>query len=95
MFASQVRRLELAVVREAPPSWAVLTVKSCVVGLLGLPLVMPLLLAASMALGPGADLGRKIAFASSVVVWVGMFLCAQVVTTLYPPVPRRARTFAR
>lgn len=91
MFASQVRRFEQAAVREAPPPWAVLTVKCCVVGLLSLPLAMPLLLAASMALGPGADLGRKVAFASSVVLWVGMFLCAQVVTTLYPPVPRQAR----
>ena len=91
MFASQVQRIEQAIVREAPPSWAILTVKSCVVGLLALPLAMPLLLAASMALGPGADLGRKIAFGTSVVAWVGMFVCAQIVTTLYPPVPKRAR----
>ncbi len=91
MYASQVRRVAEVAVREAPPSWAVLTVKSCVIGLLSLPLVMPILLAASMALGPGADLGRKIAFAASVVVWVGMFGCAQVLTTLYPPVPKRSR----
>ncbi len=91
MFASEVHRFEQAVVREAPPSWAVLSVKCCVVGLLVLPLAMPLLLAASMALGPGADVGRKIAFAASVVLWVGMFVCAQVLTTLYPPVPRRSR----
>jgi hypothetical protein len=91
MFASQVRRFEQVAVRDAPPPWAILTVKCCVVGLLGLPLAMPILLAASMALGPQADLGRKIAFATSVVVWVGMFACAQILTTLYPPVPRRAR----
>jgi hypothetical protein len=91
MFTHELRRFEHAVIREAPPSWAVLTVKGCVVGLLGLPLATPLLLAASMALGPGADLGRKIAFATSVVVWVGMFACAQALTTLYPPVPRRSR----
>ncbi len=86
---SQVRSLEHAAVRDAPPLWAVRTVKSCVVGLLALPVVMPLLLAASMALGPGTDLLRKIAFASSAVVWVGMFACAQVLTTMYPPVARR------
>ncbi len=91
MFANEVRRFEQAVARVAPPPWAVLTVKCCVVGLLTLPLATPLLLAASMALGPGADLGRKIAFATSVVLWVGMFACAQVLTTLYPPVPRRSR----
>ena len=91
MYATQVRDLAHPAVREAPPSWAVLTVKSCVVGLLCLPLAMPILLAASMALGPGADLGRKIAFASSVVVWVGMFACAQVLTSVYPPIPKRAR----
>jgi hypothetical protein len=91
MFATHVRDLAQPAVREAPPSWTVLTVKSCVVGLLVLPLAMPILLAASMALGPGADLGRKIAFASSVVVWVGLFACAQVLTTLFPPVPRRSR----
>ncbi len=91
MFASQVRQIGEVAVREAPPSWAVLTVKCCVLGLLCLPLAMPLLLAASMALGPGADLGRKVAFASSVVAWVGMFVCAQLLTTLYPPVARRSR----
>ncbi len=91
MFASQVRRLEQVAVREAPPSWAIRTVKCCVIGLLSLPLAMPLLLAASMALGPGADLGRKVAFGTSVAVWVGMFACAQVLTTLYPPVARRSR----
>jgi len=91
MFATQVRDLAQTAVREAPPSWAVVTVKCCVIGLLVLPLAMPILLAASMALGPAADLARKIAFASSVVAWVGMFACAQLLTTLYPPVPGRAR----
>ena len=75
--------------RDAPPPWAVLTVKCCVVGLLTLPLAMPILLAASMALGPGTDLLRKVAFATSVVVWLGLFGCAQVLTTLFPPVSRR------
>ncbi len=91
MYASQVRRVAEVAVRDVPPPWAVLTVKCCVVGLLSLPLAMPILLAASMALGPGADLGRKVAFAASVVLWVGMFACAQLLTTLYPPVPRRSR----
>jgi hypothetical protein len=77
--------------REAPPPWAVLTVKCCVVGLLTLPLATPLLLAASMALAPGADLGRRVGFAVSVVIWMGMFGCAQILTGIYPPVPRRAR----
>jgi hypothetical protein len=90
MFANEVRRIQHVVAREAPPPWAVLSVKCCVVGLLGLPLATPLLLAASMALGPGLDLGRKVGFATSVALWVGMFVCAQVLTTLYPPVPRRS-----
>ncbi len=65
--------------------------KCCVVGLLTLPLATPLLLAASMALAPDADVGRKIGFGASVVVWLGMFGCAQLLTSVYPPVPRQRR----
>ena len=88
MYASPVRFGE-AVARSAPPPWAVVTVKCCVIGLLTLPLAMPILLGASMALETGTDLFRKVALISSVLVWVGMFACAQVLTTVYPPVRRR------
>jgi len=76
-------------VSEAPPGWAVLSVKCCVVGILGLPLAVPLLLAASAALGPGAEPLRRVLFGLSVLLWLCMFGCAQVLTTVYPPVPRR------
>ncbi len=89
MYSQARTQVGTLVHRDAPPAWAVLTVKSCVIGLLTLPLAMPLLLAATTALGPGADLARKIAFATSVAVWVGLFVCAQVLTTMYPPVRRR------
>jgi len=88
MYASQVRIGEAAA-RSAPPAWAIVTVKCCVIGLLTLPLAMPILLGASMALEAGTELFRKIALASSVLVWVGMFASAQVLTTVYPPAARR------
>lgn len=65
--------------------------KCCVVGLLTLPLATPLLLAASMALAPEADVARKVGFGASVVVWLGMFGCAQILTSVHPPVPRQRR----
>ncbi len=75
--------------RGTPPPWAVRSVKCCVVGILGLPLAVPLLLAASAALGPGADLYRKLGFFFAVAVWLGLFVTAQYLTTVFPPVPRR------
>jgi hypothetical protein len=75
--------------RGAPPPWAVRTVKCCVFGILGLPLAVPLLLAATGALGAGADPLRRAGFFLSVTVWFGLFVAAQWLTTVYPPVPRR------
>ena len=88
MFANQIRLMP-APARQAPPPWAVLSVKCCVVGILALPLAVPLLLAGSVALGPLADSFRRAAFFASVGVWVAMFVLAQYLITVYPPVPRR------
>jgi ABC-type transport system involved in cytochrome c biogenesis permease component len=75
--------------RGAPPHWAVRTVKGCVLGILGLPLAVPLLLAASAAFGAGADPYRKLGFFVSLAVWLGLFVTAQYLTAVFPPVPRR------
>ena len=75
--------------REQPPQWTVVTVKCCVIGLLTLPLATPLVLAASTALGPGADPFRQVGFLAAVGLWLGLFGCAQLLTTTYPPVRKR------
>jgi hypothetical protein len=87
MSANRLRLMSTHAV-EAPPPWAVISVKCCVVGILTFPLVVPLLLAASAALG-APDAFRRAAFFAAVGVWVGMFVLAEYVTTVYPPVPRR------
>ena len=74
--------------RKTPPSWAVLSVKCCVVGILTFPLAVPLLLAGSVAAG-GSDSFQRAAFFSAGGVWLGMFALAQYLTSVYPPVPRR------
>ncbi len=81
--------IPLARTRGTPPPWTVRTVKCCVVGILGLPLAVPLLLAASAALGPGADPYRKLGFFFSLTVWLGLFATAQYLTTVFPPAARR------
>ncbi len=88
MFVSQIR-FTPALSRTAPPSWAVLSVKCCVVGILALPLAVPLLLGASTALAPVADSFRRATFFTAAGVWVTMFVLAQYLITVYPPVPRR------
>lgn len=88
MFATQVRRLGQVSVREAPPHWAVVTVRCCVVGLLALPVFMPVVLAASTGIG-FLEPYRPFAFGLSILVWLGLFASAQVITTTYPPVPSR------
>lgn len=89
MFAHQFRLMP-ARAPKAPPSWAVLSVKCCVVGILALPVVVPLLLAGRAALGPiDDDAFRRTAFFGSVGLWVAMFALAQYLITVYPPVPRR------
>jgi hypothetical protein len=84
MHASQIDRLGQVAVREAPPHWSVVTVRSCVVGLLALPVVMPLALATG-ALAPF----RPLALGLSVALWVGLLVCAQLVVTTHPPVQDR------
>jgi len=54
-----------------------------------LPLATPLVLAASTALGPGADPFRQVGFLAAVGLWLGLFGCAQLLTTTYPPVRKR------
>ncbi|HVO18978.1 MAG TPA: hypothetical protein VMU15_06970 [Anaeromyxobacter sp.] len=88
MHASQVRRFGQAAVRDAPPHWAVVTVRCCVVGLLALPVLMPVALAATTGVG-ALEPFRPVAFGLSIVVWLGLFACAQLITTTYPPVPSR------
>ena len=88
MFASQVR-IGSGSVGSAPPTWAIRTVKCCVVGLLTLPLAVPILLAVSMTPETGTNLFQKLTVASSVLIWVGMFASALSITSAYPPVPRR------
>lgn len=88
MFTHELPQPRVAT-RGAPPPWAVRTVKCCVVGILGLPLAVPLLLAASAALGPAADPWRRIGFFAAVGVWIALFVGAQYLTAVFPPVPRR------
>jgi hypothetical protein len=91
MFANQFRLMPVPARKApAPPPWAVLSVKCCVVGILALPLVVPLLLAGRAAFGPiDDDSFRRAAFFGSVGLWVAMFVLAQYLITVYPPVPRR------
>lgn len=86
MFTNEIGLMP-ASARTAPPRWAVLSVKFCVVGILTLPLIVPLLLAGSAALT--ADSFGRALFFSSVGVWLALVLTAQYLTTVYPPVPRR------
>lgn len=73
-------------VRGTPPHWAVLTVKCCVIGILGMPLAVPLLLAATVVFGPEGEPVRRIGFFASFGVWMGLFATAQYLTTVFPPV---------
>jgi hypothetical protein len=71
------------------PRGAAVALRVCVAGLLILPVAVPLLLAASIAWSPEARLGRAIGIAVSVVIWLAMFVCAQVLTGPSPAGPRR------
>jgi hypothetical protein len=87
MFANHIGLMPGHAVK-VPPAWAVLSVKVCVVGILTFPLAVPLLLGLSGALG-APDAFRRAAFFAAVGVWIGMFVLAEYLTTVYPPVPRR------
>lgn len=90
MFANQMRLMPAPVhARKAPPEWAVFSVKCCVIGILALPLVVPLLLAGIAAVGDVSDSFRRGAFFVAAGGWVTLFVLAQYLTTVYPPVPRR------
>jgi hypothetical protein len=78
-----------AALQAAPPHWAVVAVKCCVAGILLLPIGTPILMVASTALGPWAYTFRPIAFVVSVLLWIGLIVWAQVLTTRYPPVRSR------
>ena len=74
----------------APPHWAILAVKCCVVGILTLPLATPpLVLTVGAFLGPGAESFRMVAVPFFIGLWLAMLVCAEVLTTYFPPVPRR------
>lgn len=74
----------------APPHWAVVAVKCCVVGILTLPLAsLPVLLMVSAFLGPRGDGFRMIATPLFICLWLGTLVCAEVLTSYFPPVPRR------
>jgi len=88
MHANETSRAG-GMIRSAPPRWAVNTVKCCVIGILALPLATPAVLAASSALGPGLDPFRQVGFLGAVGLWLALFGTAQLLTTTYPPVPRR------
>lgn len=75
-----------ALMQATPPHWAVVAVKACVAGILLLPVCMPILMVASSVLGPQGDVLRPVAFVSSVALWVGLVVAAQVLTSTYPPV---------
>jgi hypothetical protein len=75
--------------RGSPPPWAVLTVKCCVIGILAMPLAVPLLLAATVVFGPQGEPVRRVAFFASFGVWAGLFATAQYLTTVFPPVQRQ------
>jgi hypothetical protein len=82
---------QAAALRTAPPPWAILAVKICVVGILLLPLsTPPVLFAASSLLGPkeGETL-RMVGSMVAIGLWLAMLACAQFLTAHFPPVPRK------
>jgi hypothetical protein len=69
----------------APPHWAVVAVKCCVVGILLLPVSTLLWLLMYKPTEEG-DLG-PIAFMVSVGLGLVLYCCAALITSTYPPVP--------
>jgi hypothetical protein len=72
------------------PHWAIVAVKWCVVGILTLPLgSLPLVLTVGAFLGPRAESFRMVAVPFFIGLWLAMLVCAEVLTTYFPPAPRR------
>jgi hypothetical protein len=69
----------------APPHWAVVLVKCCVVGILLLPLAT-MMWVLTYRPAEGNDLG-PIAFMVTAALGIAMATCATWVTRRYPPVP--------
>jgi len=83
--AIEGQRLWLAPLQKAPPHWAVVVVKACVVGILLLPLTT-LLWVLLYQPTETSDLG-PIAFMVVVGLGAAMFSCAAFLTSTYPRVP--------
>jgi hypothetical protein len=80
-----------ASIRTEPPYWAILAVKICVVGMLVMPLATPpVLFAGSALLGPqGGEALRMVGSMAAILLWLAMLAIAQILTSHFPPVPRR------
>lgn len=78
------RPLAAGTVADAPPAWAVLVVKCCVIGMLLLP-VATLLWAVVYTPTEDVDHG-PLAFIGSIMLGLGMFVTAAYLTTSFPPV---------
>ena len=79
------RHLWLAPLAKAPPHWAVVVVKACVIGILLLP-VASLLWVVLYHPTETRDLG-PVAFVAIMLLGVGMFSTAAFLTSTYPRVP--------
>lgn len=79
------QRLWLAPLAKAPPHWAVVVVKICVIGILLLPAVS-LIWAVLYQPSETRDLG-PFAFLVIIGLGVGMFSTAAFLTSTYPRVP--------
>jgi hypothetical protein len=89
MQAGHVRTYQATAERDAPPRWTAITVRACVIGLVVLPLLTPVVLAARGALGTGPNPFHQAGFLAAAGIWLAMFACAQLLTTVYPPAARR------
>ena len=83
--AIETRRLAVAAI-SAPPRWAVLVVKCCVVGVLSLPVATLLWLVAYQST-PERDLG-PVAFLVALGLGVALVACIALITSAYPPVSK-------
>jgi hypothetical protein len=82
------RHIGLGAAQDAPPRWAVTTVKCCVVGILALPATTLLWLTAASFWPEEAQRVAPLAFAASILLGLLMASCASILTDIYPPVPR-------
>lgn len=85
------RHLGLGTLHDAPPHWAVVTVKCCLVGILALPVTTFLWLGVSYYWPSQAAALAPLAFALTIALGLAMIVCASVLTSMYPPVPPTAK----